>query len=75
MLARSYWRQFGPVLQGIFLEYERVQSPQVVPEFFTQLIINSFSRELRPVTAKRDRAIWAVFLRNAYQVGKAISFA
>lgn len=62
-------------LQGFFLEYERVQSPQVVSEFFTQLIINSFSRELRPVTAKRDRAIWAVFLRNAYQVVKAISFA
>lgn len=59
-------------IQELFLEREGVQSPQVVAEFFTQL--KSFSRQLRPVTEKRDRAIWAVFLRKAYQVGKTILF-
>lgn len=60
-------------IQGLFFECEGVQSPQVVSEFFTQL--NSFSRDLRPVTEERDRATRAVFLRNPYQVAKAISFA
>ena len=57
-------------IKGLFLEREGVQTPEVVAQFFTQL--NSFSRELRPVTEKDDRAKWALFLRNAYQVGKAI---
>lgn len=60
-------------IQGLYLEREGVQSPQVVAEFFTQL--KSFSEELRPVTEKLDRASWAVFLRKAYQVGKAILFS
>lgn len=61
--------QFVKVL---FLGSEGVGAAAVVSAFFTELI--SFSKEARPVTEKKDRAIWGAFLRNAYQVGKATLF-
>lgn len=63
---------FGTPLspKGLFLEHEGVQSRQ---SYLDNL---NLSREnyiqLRAVTEKRDRAIRAVFLRQAYQVCKAI---
>lgn len=41
-------------------------------KFFKRLI--SYSKEMRPVTGKKDRAIWVIFLRNAYHVGKTALF-
>lgn len=63
---------FDHFIKGLFVESERVRSAKVVSKFFNRLI--SFSRELRPATETRDRAIWVVFLKNAYHVGKAILF-
>lgn len=59
-------------IKGLFLERKGIQSPQMVAQFFTQLY--SFSKELNPLTEKRDRVIWALFIRQAYQVGKALLF-
>lgn len=63
---------FDQLIKGLFEYSEGVQSPEVVSEFFEQLL--SFSKDLRTVTERDDRAIWATFLRSAYQVGKAIQF-
>lgn len=41
-------------------------------KFFKRLI--SYSKEMRPVTGKKDRAIWVIFLRDAYHVGKTALF-
>lgn len=49
---------------------EKVRSAKLMSNFFEELF--SFSRNARPVTEKRDRSIWAAFLRTAYRVGKAI---
>lgn len=63
---------FDQFVKGSFAECERVQSPKVVSKFFKRLI--SFSKGTSPVTEKKDRAIWVVFLRNAYHIGKAVLF-
>lgn len=49
-------------IKGLFVEFEGVQNPKAVSNFFKRLL--SFSRELRPVTEKKDRAIWVIFFRN-----------
>lgn len=63
---------FDQFVKGLFLESEGVEAAGVVAAFFKELI--SFSKEVRPVTKKKDRSIWGAFLRNAYQVGRAILF-
>lgn len=63
---------FDQFVKGLFLESEGVGAAGVVAAFFKELI--SFSKEVRPVTEKKDRSIWGAFLRNAYLVGKAIVF-
>lgn len=63
---------FDQFVKGLFLESEGVGAAGVVAAFFKELI--SFSKEVRPVTEKKDRSIWGAFLRNAYQVGKPLSF-
>ena len=63
---------FDQFIKGSFADCERVQSQKVVSKFFKWLV--SFSKEIRPVTEKKDRAIWVIFLRNAYHVGKTVLF-
>lgn len=63
---------FDHSIKGLFVESEGVRSAKVVSELFNQLL--SFSREPRPATEANDRAIWVIFLNNAYHVGKAILF-
>lgn len=79
MLARIYSHIILPkgistCLPRSFFDYSNgAQRPEVVVEFFELLL--SFSKDLRTVTKRDDRAIWATFLRRAYQVGKAIHSA
>lgn len=61
---------FDQLIKRLFDHSEGAQSPEVVSEFFDQLL--SFSTDLRTVTERDDRAMWATFLRSAYQVGKTI---
>ena len=63
---------FDQFIQGLIVGSEGGQSPKVVSKFFKRLL--SFSKDLRTATERDDRATWAIFLRNAYQVGKAIRF-
>lgn len=49
-------------IRGLFVEFEGVQNPKAVSNFFKRLL--SFSKELRPVTEKKDRAIWVIFFRS-----------
>lgn len=64
---------FDQFVKGLLLESEGVGAARIVSAFFKALF--SFSKEIRPVTEKKDRAIWGAFLRNAYQVGKHFCFA
>lgn len=63
---------FDQFVKGLFLESEGVGAAGAVSALFKELI--SFSKEIRPFTEKKDCSIWGAFLRNAYQVGKAILF-
>lgn len=60
---------FEQFIKGLFVGDEGVHSSKTVSKFFKRLL--SFSNDLRPATGTKDRAIWVIFLRNAYQVGKA----
>lgn len=59
-------------IKGLFVEVGKVQSSRILSNFFKRLL--SFSKDPRPATETKDRAIWVVFLRNAYQVGTANRF-
>ena len=63
---------YDQFIKGLFVGVEEVQSSKIVSKFFKRLL--SFSKDLRPATETKDRAIWVVFLRNAYQVGTANRF-
>ena len=63
---------YGQFIKSLFVGVEEIQSLKIVSKFFKRLL--SFSKDLRPATETKDRAIWVVFLRNAYLVGKANRF-
>lgn len=59
---------FSQFIEGLLAKDEGVTNAEVVSDFSKELF--SFSKKVRTVTDKGDRAIWIVFLRNAYKIGK-----